>query len=83
MSVLAPARDLIVLEGHCPSEDAEKLLQRLLASPVATVDLLSCESLHTAVIQVLLAAAPTIRMPPAETEVGKQLLAQLRSVISY
>jgi hypothetical protein len=55
----------IELEGDCPSEDAEMLLQHLLTVPTASVDWRSCESAHTAVIQVLLAARPKLLGPPA------------------
>jgi hypothetical protein len=82
MSVHAPARDLIILDGYCPSEDAETLLQRLLTAPSATVDLRSCEGLHTAVLQVLFAAMPALRLPPDDAEAGKRLAGQLRAVIS-
>ena len=82
MSVGVPERELIVLNGICGSEDAESLLQRLLAAPAATVDLRTCEGLHTAVLQVLLAAAPALRMPPGDDERAKRLATQLRSVIT-
>ena len=82
MSVQVPRRDLIVLHGLCPSEDAESLLQRLLAAPEATVDLRACQGLHTAVLQVLLAAEPALRMPTGDDELAKRLSAQLRSVIT-
>jgi len=49
---------VIELTGACPSEDAETLLQQLLLAPDAQVDWRSCESAHTAVIQVLLLARP-------------------------
>jgi hypothetical protein len=55
----------IELEGSCASEDAEILLQHLLASPTASVDWRACESAHTAVIQVLMAAKPKLLGPPA------------------
>ena len=82
MSVRVIDRDLILLDGHCPSEDAESLLQRLLAAPAATVDLRTCQSLHTAIIQVLIAAEPALRLPPGDDEVGTRLEAQLRDVIT-
>jgi hypothetical protein len=82
MSVKVPERDLIVLDGHCPSEDAENLLQRLLVAPAATVDLRTCEELHTAVIQVLLAAAPVLRLPPGDDERARRLAGQLQSAIT-
>ena len=55
---------VILLEGHCPSGDAEYLLQELLADPGAYVDWRTCESAHTAVVQVLLAAKRDILGPP-------------------
>lgn len=73
MTVRTAGAELIVLEGKCPSEDAEVLLQRLLAAPGAVVDLQRCESLHAAIIQVLLAAKPTLQLPPTDTGVGSWL----------
>ncbi len=49
----------IHLVGPCPSEDAEPLVQHLLASAFAAVDWRACESAHSAVVQVLLVARPT------------------------
>jgi hypothetical protein len=74
---------MIVLEGLCPSEDAETLLQRLLAGRAATVDLRDCIGLHTAVIQVLLAAKASVRLPAADDEYGARYRALLGSVITY
>lgn len=55
----------ILLEGICPSEDAEALLQCLSASPAASIDWRACESAHTAVIQVLMASTAKLVGPPA------------------
>lgn len=52
---------VIVLEGECPVEDAETLLQLLQAQPKGPVDWSGCTRLHTAVLQVLMAAAPPMR----------------------
>jgi hypothetical protein len=52
--------ETIVLDGDCGVEDAETLLQMLLASPAAPVDLSQCGILHTAVVQVLLRARPKL-----------------------
>lgn len=49
----------ILLDGKCPVEDAERLLEMLQASPAAPVDWTRCEGLHTAVVQVLMAAGAT------------------------
>ena len=64
MTVELRADGVVVLEGACPNEDAEQLLQLLLESPGVAVDWQACESAHTAVIQVLLAAKPALRWPP-------------------
>jgi hypothetical protein len=52
---------VIVLDGECPVEDAEALLQLLQAQPEGPVDWSACTRLHTAVLLVLLAAAPPMR----------------------
>lgn len=56
----------IALEGTCPSEDAETLVQLLLETPDATVDWRMCEGAHAAVIQVLLAAEPALMGVPRD-----------------
>jgi hypothetical protein len=66
MTVRTTVQGAIVLEGTCPSEDAEILLQNLVATPGAQVDLRTCEFAHTAVIQVLMAANARLIGPPAD-----------------
>jgi hypothetical protein len=66
MSVTLAADGVIVLEGVCLIEDAEVLLRRLSDSPGAPVDWSGCEQAHTAVIQVLMAAAPRMVGSPTE-----------------
>ncbi len=46
----------IVLDGVCPVEDAEPLLQMLQSMPAAQLDLRQCRQLHTAVLQLVLAS---------------------------
>jgi hypothetical protein len=65
MTVRVTTQGEIVLEGTCSSEDAEILLQHIIATPAAPVDWRACELAHTAVIQVLMAANPKLRGPPA------------------
>ena len=61
MTVKAIGEENIVLEGDCPVEDAETLLNAVLASPGRSVDWRHCRQLHTAVLQVVLAGRlPTI-----------------------
>jgi hypothetical protein len=67
MTVSVTKDGAIELSGHCGVEDAEALQQRLLAAPRSAVEWSSCEHLHSAVIQVLLAGEPDIRGLPAST----------------
>jgi hypothetical protein len=60
MSVRRHENGNIVLEGDCPAEDAETLLQMLQAAPGVPIDWTQCSQLHTAVLQVILAAAPAL-----------------------
>jgi hypothetical protein len=66
MTVRIADSGCIELVGACPSEDAEPLLQLLLADRGATVDWRDCRSAHTAVVQVLMAVAPKLLGPPAD-----------------
>jgi hypothetical protein len=50
----------INLEGRCRVEDAEALLAALLQTRDAVVHLDKAETIHSAVVQVLLAARPRI-----------------------
>ena len=63
MSVRREADGTIVLDGRCPVEDAEPLLQLLQAAPGATVDWKRCGYLHTSVLQVIMAARPVLLGP--------------------
>jgi hypothetical protein len=58
VSVRRHENGTILLEGDCPVEDAEPLLQLLQATPDGPVDWTQCTYLHTAVVQVILAAHP-------------------------
>jgi hypothetical protein len=53
----------IVLDGRCPVEEAEPLLQLLQASPAACLDWRQCTHLHTGVLLVILAARPLLIGP--------------------
>ena len=56
---------VIVLSGDCPVEDAEVLVGLLARHPGLPVDVAGCGRVHTAVVQVLLAARPKLRGAPA------------------
>lgn len=53
------------LEGHVGAEDAEALVSWLRSPGRRSVDLARCESLHTALLQTLLALRPPLKGPPA------------------
>jgi hypothetical protein len=63
LTVLRHGNGTITLEGDCSVEDAEALLQMLLATPAARVDWTQAGHLHTAVVQVMVAAKPTLAGP--------------------
>jgi hypothetical protein len=56
---IAASQGRLALVGNCQSDDAEPLLRHLISQPTATVDISECEGVHTAVLQVLLAAKPS------------------------
>jgi hypothetical protein len=63
MSARRDERGTIVLEGHCPVEDAEPLLQLLQETPAALLDWSRCGHLHSAVVQLIMAARPALIGP--------------------
>jgi hypothetical protein len=66
----------IMLEGDCPVDDAEALLQLLQATPAAPVDWTGSRYLHTAVLQVILAARPTLLGPCGDLWVAEWIQAK-------
>jgi hypothetical protein len=73
MSVSVAEDGVIRLVGACPIEDAEALLRHLSSAPAAAVDWRACEQAHSAVIQVLLAAAPRMIGPPQTPFLAKHI----------
>jgi hypothetical protein len=65
MTIRLSAEGDIELEGVCFSDEAEPLLQHLLATSNPTVNWRACEAAHTAVVQVLMTARPKLLGPPA------------------
>jgi hypothetical protein len=78
MSISLSSSGTILVEGACPSEDAEPLLQLLLSTPGAVVDWRHCSAAHSAVVQVLMAARPIMLGPPA----GAALARWMNSVVA-
>jgi len=64
----------ILLAGDCPVEDAETLQGLLIAHPAALVDIGGVGRIHTAVIQLLLAARPVLRGTPPSSFVATWVL---------
>ena len=64
-------------------EDAEELQRYLLAAPQSTVDWTACESLHAAVVQVLLVARPLIRGAPSSAFLENHIGPLLRSDLTH
>lgn len=54
------------LEGHLGAEDAEGLVAWLREQPKPQVHLGKCESLHTALLQTLLAFQPRFKAAPTD-----------------
>jgi hypothetical protein len=82
MTVAINANGTIELSGGCPVEDAEELLQHLLAQPNAKIDWRLCEFAHTAVIQVLLVAKSVPMGPPKNAFLRDYVEPHLRRVAS-
>lgn len=62
MTVVLEA-EMIRLRGDCPVGDAEALVTLLQDVPGRVVDLTGAGTLHTAVVQVLLALQPQVLVP--------------------
>ena len=62
---VATAPGIVRLSGRCMAEDAELLLEQLTAG-VTQVDLTDCDYLHGALVQLLMAARPSLVGEPAE-----------------
>lgn len=66
------------LRGVCAVEEAETLLAWLNDTPGARINMKECEHLHTAVLQVLLAAKPPLSAPPQNEFLARWLGASLQ-----
>jgi hypothetical protein len=63
----------ILIEGNSPAEDAELLLQLLQATPRALLDWTRSGHIHTAVLQVVVAAQPALAGPCGDAWVREWL----------
>jgi hypothetical protein len=64
-----------VFSGACVPDEADALLEWLRATPDAAADLGTCESLHTALAQLLMAARVGLAPPPPDAVLANCLLA--------
>ncbi|UEM23702.1 hypothetical protein JL100_013490 [Skermanella mucosa] len=71
------ADGIIILEGECQVDEAEPLLELLLADPGAAVDWSGCTHLHTSLVQVLLALRPGMAGSPGSEFLRKWILPTL------
>ena len=69
----------VVLRGALDIEEAERLLTALDKDPTRQVDLAGLDSMHTAVLQVLLAKAPTCAIPPKNPVLAELLAPYLQA----
>ncbi len=58
-------------EDVCTVEDALPLLEFLKGSAAPEVDLSACTHLHTALLQLLLAARPNVAAPPGDPALAR------------
>jgi hypothetical protein len=77
MTVRRGDEGLIVLDGVCPVEDTEPLLQMLQTMPAADVDWRRCHQLHTAVLQLVLASGKAPIGPCGDAWVAQWLLPKM------
>jgi hypothetical protein len=65
--------DVLACDGPLTVEDAETLLQELVARPGARADLSACGHVHAAALQVLMAARVRVEGWPADAALAAWL----------
>ena len=73
--------DKVIFRDVASVEEAEALLEWLQKTPNATVDLAVCTHLHTANLQVLMAARPVIAIWPEDNGLRGWLQAALKPAV--
>lgn len=61
----------------CTVEEAELLLQWLQDQPGGKVKLKECTHIHTAIVQVMLAAKVIVMLPPTDPDLARWLMPAL------
>jgi len=77
MTVRRSDNGMIVLDGICPVDDAEPLLQMLQTMPAAGIDWTQCRQLHTAVLQLILASGRVPIGPCGDDWIAQWLVRKL------
>lgn len=77
MTVRRSDNGTLVLDGVCPVDDAEALLQLLQATPGAVIEWSQCRQLHTSVFQVVLASGRVPVGPCGDAWVAQWLASKL------
>jgi hypothetical protein len=77
MTVRRDDKGAIMLDGVCPVEDAEPLLQMLQTMPAVEIDWRQCGQLHTAVFQLVLASGRAPIGPCGDAWVAQWLVPKL------
>ena len=72
-------RGKAMLQNVVGVEEAEALLEWLQKKPSAKVDLAACRHLHTAILQVLMAARPGVSGWPRDPDLRAWLESSLRA----
>ena len=78
MSVRLDDQQVIRLEGLCPLDDVDPLLQLLLTHRDASIDWSGCDSVHTAVLQLLAICRRPIIGPPRDSFLARYVEPALR-----
>jgi len=77
MSLRQDSDGTIVLYGSCSVDEAEPLQRMLISGRSADVDWSQCTHIHTAVLQVLLAARPRFGNPCGDPFVDRWICGNL------
>jgi hypothetical protein len=73
MSLRQDADGTIFLFGSCPVDEAEPLHRMLLSDRTAQLDWTQCSHLHTAILQLVIAARPALAGPCGDPFVDRWL----------
>jgi hypothetical protein len=73
MSLRQDADGTIVLFGSCPVDEAEPLHRMLLTARTARVDWTQCTHVHTAILQLVIAARPALTGPCGDPFIDRWL----------